>query len=93
MFPRARFLYIHRHPIEVFRSAVHMADTYYWYTFLQAPTYRGTTDFIMEQFELLHQRYVAERSKVKPERLHELSFDSLEADPIEALRRIYSKFG
>lgn len=30
LFPRARFLYIHRDPYEVFQSAVHMADTYYW---------------------------------------------------------------
>lgn len=30
MFPNAKFIYIHRHPDEVFCSAVHMADTAYW---------------------------------------------------------------
>ena len=30
MFPNAKFVYIHRHPDEVFCSAVHMADTAYW---------------------------------------------------------------
>ena len=30
LFPRAKFLYIHRNPDEVFCSAVHMADTAYW---------------------------------------------------------------
>jgi|AntAceMinimDraft_5_1070358.scaffolds.fasta_scaffold426522_1 hypothetical protein len=27
---KATFVFIHRHPYEVFQSAVHMADAYYW---------------------------------------------------------------
>lgn len=30
LFPNAQFIYIHRHPEDVFCSAVHMADTAYW---------------------------------------------------------------
>jgi hypothetical protein len=30
LFPRARFVYVHRDPLTVFSSAAHMADTYYW---------------------------------------------------------------
>ena len=30
LFPRSRFVYVHRDPLTVFSSAAHMADTYYW---------------------------------------------------------------
>jgi hypothetical protein len=36
LFPAARFVFIHRHPLEVFASAAHMADTYYWWARLPA---------------------------------------------------------
>jgi hypothetical protein len=31
IFPKAKFVYIHRDPYEVFSSSCHMADTAYWY--------------------------------------------------------------
>ena len=70
-----------------------VADSYYWYTYLQRPTNHHVTDFILEQYTLLFSRYMADRDLVPVGRLHELSFDDLESDPIAALREIYSKFG
>eukprot|EP00193_Tetraselmis_chui_P010996 CAMPEP_0177788210 /NCGR_PEP_ID=MMETSP0491_2-20121128/21972_1 /TAXON_ID=63592 /ORGANISM="Tetraselmis chuii, Strain PLY429" /LENGTH=121 /DNA_ID=CAMNT_0019309747 /DNA_START=15 /DNA_END=380 /DNA_ORIENTATION=+ len=70
-----------------------MADTYYWYAYLQRPTDQEVTDFILEQGELLHRLYLRDRALIPPANLHELSFDSLEADPKAALRRIYHAFG
>mmetsp|Transcript_1786 Transcript_1786/g.4649 ORF Transcript_1786/g.4649 Transcript_1786/m.4649 type:complete len:211 (-) Transcript_1786:365-997(-) len=93
LFPRAKFVFIHRHPLEVFQSAAHMADTYYWYAYLQRPTSQEVTDFILEQGELLHRTYLRDRELIPPGNLHELSFGSLEADPKAALRKIYGAFG
>lgn len=31
LFPRARFVYVHRDPLTTFASAAHMANTYYWW--------------------------------------------------------------
>ncbi|GAX75943.1 hypothetical protein CEUSTIGMA_g3386.t1 [Chlamydomonas eustigma] len=93
MFPKARFIYIHRHPIDVFRSAAHMADTYYWYTYLQLPSNQQVTEFILNQYEVLYKRYIEDRRLVHSDQLHELSFRDLEADPITSLKEIYCKFG
>jgi hypothetical protein len=30
LFPDASFVYLHRHPLVVYQSACHMADTTYW---------------------------------------------------------------
>ncbi|KAG2423478.1 hypothetical protein HYH02_015320 [Chlamydomonas schloesseri] len=93
LFPRARFVYVHRHPLEVFQSAAHMANTYYPYTYLQAPDDATTNDFIMDQYELMYSSYASRRAAVPPGRLVELGFGELEADPLAALGRVYEAFG
>ena len=49
--------YIHRHPYDVFRSAAHMADTTYWYTYLTSPNNAQIQEFILRQYEILWDRY------------------------------------
>jgi hypothetical protein len=46
LFPKATFVFIHRHPLEVFRSAAHMADAYYWQCYLQRPRALDVQEFI-----------------------------------------------
>jgi hypothetical protein len=53
IFPRARFVYAHRHPLEVFQSAEHMARSYYPYCFLQTPSSAHILDFILCQYDIL----------------------------------------
>ena len=38
LFPDAQFVYIHRHPETIYRSACHMADTTYGHMYLATPT-------------------------------------------------------
>lgn len=93
LFPDAQFVYIHRDPYEVFASSAHMADTYYWYTTLQRPDPDAMADFIVEQFRLLHDSYVSERSLVPAGNLCEVPFAELDADPVATLRRVYAALG
>ncbi|PSC74347.1 P-loop containing nucleoside triphosphate hydrolase [Micractinium conductrix] len=93
LFPRARFIYVHRDPLEVFASAAHMADTYYWYCYLQTPGDADVTDFILDQYELLHRTYTADRALILPGRLVKVSFAELDGSPLGTLRRIYSGLG
>lgn len=93
LFPRAQFVYIHRDPLTVFASACHMADTTYWYTYLAKPTDTQVTEFVLNQFELLHEEYVAARGLVPAGSLVELGFDELEAGPVAAMRRVYGALG
>ncbi|GIL87732.1 hypothetical protein Vretifemale_15775 [Volvox reticuliferus] len=93
LYPRARFIFVHRHPLEVFQSAANMADTYYWYTYLQRPTDQVTNDFIMDQYDIMYKSYMSERERIPAGRLVEVGFSELESDPLGALRRIYHQFG
>lgn len=116
LFPRARFVYVHRDPLTTFASAAHMANTYYWwacwrarhalpnaastsrhpaarravlpsslpsvclvahvfpcppacprrYCYLQQPSEADVTDFVLDQFDLLHQTYLQDRNLIPP---------------------------
>jgi hypothetical protein len=55
IFPKAKFIYIHRHPYEVLQSAIHMADTTYWYSYLN--TNEQISEFIYWQFQEMFLNY------------------------------------
>lgn len=66
LFPRARFVFVHRNPLATFASAGHMANTYYYYTALQRQTEEDVTEFILDQGEVLHGAYLRDRSLIPP---------------------------
>ena len=91
LFPDARFVHIHRHPHDVFRSTRHYWDTAVWYTYLQKPDRSQVDDEIIARYRALHDAFHEQRSLIPEGRFHELSFDALEADPVSSVREIYSK--
>jgi omega-hydroxy-beta-dihydromenaquinone-9 sulfotransferase len=104
LFPDAQFVYIHRHPYDVLRSAMHMADTTYWYTYLNTPTDEQIMEFILRQYEILFERYEMGRQQIlhckdsrlqqqQQQQLVEVSFDELSQSPIQTVKRIYDELG
>ena len=102
LFPKATFVFIHRHPLEVFRSAAHMADAYYWQCYLQRPRALDVQEFILHQGALLHRAYREDvaameaeegRDVKKQKRLAEVRFAELDADPVGTLRATYAALG
>ena len=102
LFPKATFVFIHRHPLEVFRSAAHMADAYYWQCYLQRPRALDVQEFILHQGALLHRAYREDvaameaekgRDLKKQKRLAEVRFAELDADPVGTLRARTRRWG
>ena len=96
LFPDAQFIYIHRHPYDVFRSAAHMADTTYWYTYFNTPTSAMIQEFILRQYEILWEHYQeGKKSLIQGEnhQLVEVSYEELAQDPIHTVERIYQELG
>ena len=90
-FPDARFVHIHRHPHQVFRSNQHYWDTAVWYTYLQKPD-RSKLDLeILQRYRMLHDAFHAQRSLIPDGRFHEISFNELEANPLSTIETIYQK--
>ena len=92
-FPRARFVHIHRHPFEVFRSTRHMERKV-------RPLFRyqngGDEDpdgFILRRYRRMVEAYLRHRVHIPDGRACELSFDELTDDTLRALRRVYERLG
>ncbi|MHC5108321.1 MAG: sulfotransferase family protein [Planctomycetota bacterium] len=89
MFPRARFIHIHRHPYTVFSSnryASRKVQAYLQYQVADAADvdgriirlYRDTYDAFFEQLSL-----------IPPGQFSEVAFEQLQANPIDEMARVY----
>ncbi len=93
MFPAARFVHIHRHPYQVFRSCRHYHDTATWFSYLQRPDLAGMDGRILRRYTALHEAFFAQRGLIPASQFHEMSFDELERAPMAAMETLYSKLG
>jgi len=66
LFPKARFIFIHRNPYEVFLSGAHLASTTYGWQFLQQPSDSDLQEYILRQGEILHSEYFSSRGFLGP---------------------------
>jgi hypothetical protein len=89
MFPEAKFVHIHRHPFDVFRSAMHSVPKLSPYWTLQQTDYGELEADILRQYKQLIDAYLQDRSLIPRGRLHEISFARLEANPLAEMRGIY----
>lgn len=89
LFPKARFIFLHREPLEVFASAAHMAASYFPYVYLTWPSDADITDYTLLQHQILYAAYLRDRGTVPRGQLVEVAFAELDADPVAAMRRVY----
>lgn len=93
MFPRARFIHIHRNPYEVFVSTVHLylkAQTAWG---LQKPDREMTSRHVLKAYCQLMDAYFLQRQQLKPGQLVEVSMRELESEPLVLLASIYRRLG
>jgi hypothetical protein len=92
--PNAQFVLVHRHPIDVFLSSVHLANTTYGYMYLQRPNDSDLCEYILQQGELLMEEYkscVEELPELQfGKNLVQVSFDELTSNPYETKESIYN---
>ncbi len=91
LFPKARFVHVHRDPYRVFRSTQHYFDTAMWYTYLQRPDLERQDDGIFQRYNLLHDAFFRDRGLVPNDRFCDIPFEALERDPIGQVRAIYEQ--
>lgn len=89
IFPRAKFVFIHRDPITVFLSSAHMIQEYFTFCYLARPTDEELTEYILDQHALLYDVYFRERDSIPYGSLAEISFAELDADPISTMQKVY----
>ena len=90
MFPEARFVHIRRHPYVVFQSTQLMSMvTLDWHR-LQRRHLSNLDDWLIRQYRQMYAAYFQDRVLIAPGRLHEISFEDLEKDPLAQLQATYA---
>jgi hypothetical protein len=93
LFPDARFVHIHRHPYEVFRSTMHTTRQVWRWWALQRLDDGDLEGRTLRQYTEVFDAYFAERDLIPRGRFVELGFADLEKDPLGQVRRVYEALG
>jgi hypothetical protein len=90
MFPDARFVHIHRDPYAVFQSLVHTHTTGLPFGRLQDTRSVDWTERIIRQYKEIHDAFFEERALIPAGCFHEMSYEKLEQDPVDEMRKLYT---
>jgi omega-hydroxy-beta-dihydromenaquinone-9 sulfotransferase len=93
LFPKARFIHVIRHPFDVVPSSIHMWKIVQDQNKLNR---KGRYPGIPEVVEGLDRILTAIRCDlpyIPGERVYEMKFEDLDADPVSEMRKLYSWFG
>ncbi len=89
IFPEAKFVHLRRHPLAVFRSMKRMVSVGLKYWNLQSHRSIDWDQRIIQQYREMYDIFFHERSFIPAGHFHELSYEALESNPIEEVRKIY----
>jgi hypothetical protein len=90
VFPDAKFVHIHRNPYTVFQSAQHTVKKVLpWWAMQQSTILEDLDARTIRQFKEVYDVFFEEKGLIPQDRFHEVRFESLEADPMGQVRRIY----
>lgn len=89
LFPQAKFVHIYREPLSVFASTMNLWRRFYRDQGLQRPTYEGLEEYVLETFNRLYRAFERDRPLLGPGQLAEVRFETLVANPLGELERIY----
>src|SRR5262249_55270028 len=88
LFPKARFVHVHRHPYAVFRSMQHTLRRNGEIHALQHSP--GDVDEqILRRYTQMYDAFFADRQLIPEGRFHGLAFDKLARDPVGQVRDTY----
>lgn len=91
LFPEAKFITLHRHPHDVFRSGISWLKNTRRYWGLQSSTNEDIADLFARNYGLVMNSYFDSRHLIASNRLVEISYEELEQDPLAQLERVYSE--
>ena len=91
MYPNARFIHIHRNPVEVYLSTRNFFRKMLPHLQIQTVNKEVMDEEIFELYRLLMHDYLEQRSRIPKGQLIEVAFEDLEKNPMGQLKEIYDE--
>ena len=91
LLPGSRFIFIHRHPYEVYTSTMHLYTKVQSAWGLQSTDRQTLTRHILKAYRELMHAYYDQRSALSSRQLIEVSYHDLQVDPLVTLKNIYEQ--
>jgi hypothetical protein len=91
MFPGARFLHIVRDPFVVFPSTMRLWRTLHQVQALQVDPGDTLEQYVFATFEDMYAAFERDRASVPADRLHEIRYEDLVADPVGRMLETYER--
>lgn len=92
-YPDAVFVHIHRHPLDVYASSRRLWKMILGQSALQHLTTIEFEQLILDAYELVSRRYLDDLASVSSERLVDVAYEELKADPARIVDDIYARLG
>lgn len=90
LFPNARFIFLHRDPVTTFYATKKLwQKTILRYYCLQEVNDNELEDIIFSHYRYLVGSYQSQKHRIPEEQLIELSYEALQSNPTECLKKIY----
>ena len=91
LFPRAKFVFIHRTPYEVFPSSVNLHKKILELTALQKYNDEDVEKNVLEIYQLVMERYDRDAAHIPEGQLIEIGYQDLVDQPLDTLGRVYGE--
>ena len=91
MFPESRFLHVVRDPHAVFNSTMKLWRSLHEGQGMQVDRGEGLEEYVFSAFEEMYAAFERDRATLDPNRLHEVRYEDLVADPVGTLRTAYDR--
>ncbi len=93
LFPDAKFVYISRHPFNVFNSALHLRATMIEENTLGSSYHPDAEESVISTFNEAFNVYERDRELIPEGNLAEVKYETLAQNPIQEMERIYRELG
>lgn len=92
LYPNARFIYLHRYPLDVFYSNMKLWSMVIEKFAFQQIGRREIEEMVIQNYKKILAKYLEQRQLIPKENLIELPFKQFVDNPLDTLANIYSEF-
>lgn len=91
LFPNAKFIHIHRNPVDVYLSTKNFFNKMMPHLQLEDISKEEINSLVIDGYKRLMTDYLKNKSLIPKEQLYELSFSDLEKNPVDCVETIYNQ--